>query len=42
LEQIGAYWDDMEFVFNVWKMRDQECVLEMNRVNDILERLDED
>ena len=42
LDEIGLFWDSMDFLFSKWKMRDQECVLDMNRVNDIMERLDED
>ena len=42
LDELGAYWDDEVFDFQPWKQREQDCVLGMNKVNDILERLDED
>ena len=42
LDEIGMSWDNMEFYFLPWKAREQKCVLEMNKVNDIFEKLDED
>jgi len=42
LDELGAYWDYVEFTFAKWKQRESDCVLGMNTVNDILEKLEED